>query len=176
MTELSNHTKRWLAFYVKPRHEKKVAERLDDMGIEVYCPLVSLKVRWSDRWKKIRKPLISGYVFARATEKERRIILEDPSIWRTVFWNGRPAIIRDEEIEVMRLLLREGCDIKIQSFRPGDRVKVTGGGHELGIAGIEGVIVKVKGNRILLRIESIQAQLSMTVPGRLLSHFEVNVK
>ncbi|MGF1669481.1 MAG: UpxY family transcription antiterminator [Balneolaceae bacterium] len=162
-------SKSWLAFYVKPRHEKKVAERLCSCGVEVFCPLISVKVRWSDRWKTVQKPLINGYLFARVTEPERREVLNDPGIWRTVFWNGRPAIIRNEEIEVMRLLAKEGRDIKMEPLRPGSRVKVTEGGHILGIAGLEGVVLKVKGNEVCLRIETLQAQLSMTVPHHLLT-------
>ncbi len=174
MAELTYNTKRWFAYYVKPRHEKKVAERLKDKGFEVFCPLVCIQVRWSDRWKKIHKPLISGYVFVRATETERREILNEPAIWHTVFWNGRAAIIRDEEIEVMRLLLNEGENVRMESFRPGDRVKVTDGGYELGLTGMEGVVVKVKGNQVSIRIESLQAQLSVTVPGRILTGFEAS--
>lgn len=172
MAEPAYNTSRWLAFYVKPRHEKKAAERVRGFGVEVFCPLVTLKVRWSDRWKKIQKPLINGYLFARVNEIERREVLNDPAIWRTVFWKGRPALIRDQEIEVMRLLLKEGDDIRMQPFRPGARVKVTDGGYELGIAGMEAIIIMVKGKRVLLRIESLQAQLSMTVPRHILTHDE----
>jgi transcriptional antiterminator RfaH len=164
MDEQANQVKRWLAFYVKPRHEKRVAERLQNGGVEVFCPLIYIKVRWSDRWKKIQKPLINGYVFARVTETERRVVLNDPGIWRTVFWKGRPALIRDEEIEVMRLFLKKGNHVKLEPFRAGERVKVSEGGHVLGIAGMEGVVLKVKGNQISLRLESLQAQLSMSVP------------
>lgn len=176
MAEQENQVKHWLAFYVKSRHEKRVTERLQNVGIEVFCPLTTIKVRWGDRWKKVQKPLINGYIFARVTETGRREVLQDPAIYRTVFWNGRPALIRNEEIEVMQLFLREGENVKMDSFHPGERVKVTGGGNVLGIAGMEGVVVMVKGSRVLLRIKSLQAQLSMTVPRRLLSRFEATIE
>lgn len=172
MPKLINHSKHWLAFYVKRHHEKKVSERLRNNGIEVFCPLVSIKVRWSDRWKKIQKPLINGYIFACVSEVERRRILNDRSIWRTVFWNGRPAIIRDEEIEVMRIFHKKGDDVKFKPFRAGESVKVTDGGNMLGITGMEGVVLKVKGNQVSLRIDSLQAQISMTVPHGMLTHLE----
>ncbi len=177
MHEHAYHTKHWLAFYVKPRHEKKVAERLNRAGTELFCPMVSIRVRWSDRWKKIQKPLITGYIFARVTEMERREILNDPGIWRTVFWRGRPALIRDEEIEIMRLFLKKGDNVKLKPFRAGERVKVTDGGNMLGITGMEGVVIKVNGNQVSLRLESLQAQLSMTIPRGMLTNFEsVNKK
>jgi len=172
MPEMINHGKHWLAFYVKRHHEKKVSERLRDNGIEVFCPLVSMKVRWSDRWKKIQKPLITGYIFARVSVMERRRILNDPGIWRTVFWKGRPAIIRDEEIEVMRLFLKKGDNVKFKPFRAGESVKVTDGGNMLGIIGMEGVVLKVKGNQVSLRLDSLQAQVSMTVSHGMLTRLE----
>lgn len=173
MTEPVYNTKRWYAFYVKPRHEKKAAERVRDLGVEVFCPLVTLKVRWSDRWKTIQKPLINGYLFARVIEIERREVLNDPAIFRTVFWKGRPAMIRNEEIEAMRHLLREGENVKMDPIHPGDRVKVTKGGNVLGISGLEGVVVQVRGDQISLRIESLQSQLSVTVPRRMINRLDI---
>jgi len=172
MAEPAYTTRRWLAFYVKPRHEKKVSERVRSSGVEVFCPLVTVRVRWSDRWKKIQKPLINGYLFAHVNEFERRKVLIDPAIWRTVFWKGHPALIRDEEIEVMRHLIKAAENVEIESIRPGDRVKVTEGGYVLGITGLEGIVVKIKGNQISIRLESLQAQLSVTVPGHMLRCFD----
>ncbi|MCC5906680.1 MAG: UpxY family transcription antiterminator [Balneolaceae bacterium] len=176
MAKQKNQVKRWLAFYVKPRHEKRVAERLQNDGVEVFCPLMSIKVRWSDRWKKIQKPVITGYIFARVTEIERLEVLNDPGIWRTVFWKGRPALIRDDEIEIMRHFLNRGDNVKLEPFRTGDRVKVTDRGNMLGIAGMGGVVIKVKGNQVSLRLESLQARLSMTVPTGMLTRYESIMK
>jgi transcription antitermination factor NusG len=173
MNEPTGNFKHWLAFYVRPRHEKTVAERLRENGIEVFCPLVCMKVRWSDRWKKVHKPLINGYVFACLTEAERRHVIEDPGILSTVFWNGRPALIRDEEIEIMRLLLREGENVKMEPIQPGDQVKVTEGGNVLGIEGLEGFVMRVKGNQISLRVESLHTQLSVTVSRHILTHYNM---
>jgi len=159
----------WRAFYVKPRHEKKVAKRLYNGGIEVFCPLTTVKVRWSDRLKSVQKPLINGYVFAWVTEKERREVVTDHGIYKTVFWNGEPATIREDEIEVMRLLINDAYQVETEPYQPGDRVKVTGGGYVLGIAGLEGVVLKVLGNRITLCLEGLKTQLSVTVPPHILS-------
>ena len=159
----------WRAFYVKARHEKKVAARLRKRFIEVFCPLITTKVRWSDRWKKVQKPLISGYVFARVTEKERLEVVRDPGIYKTVFWNGRPGVIRDDEIEIMRLLIKDAYRLEMESLHPGTRVKVTDGGYTMGIDGLEGVVLKVLGNRVTLFFDGLQSQLSMTVPAHILS-------
>ena len=42
----------WYALYTKPRNEKKVEEQLLKMGVEAFCPKVSVVKQWSDRKKK----------------------------------------------------------------------------------------------------------------------------
>ncbi len=58
----ANEDKHWHAIYVKSRSEKKVAERLDDLGIDYYLPLVTTIKQWSDRKKRVEEPLFKSYV------------------------------------------------------------------------------------------------------------------
>ncbi len=116
--------------YTKPRNEKKVAERLSKTGYEVYLPLQSQKRKWSDRYKIVKVPVISSYVFIRATEVERMAILQDPGVLNFVFWQGKPARINDEEIGKMKFILGEaGADYEVQvlNFRPGDKIAIDEG-------------------------------------------------
>ena len=53
----------WYVIYTKPRSEKKVAERLSEDGVEVYCPMIKTIRQWSDRKKKVLLPMFPGYVF-----------------------------------------------------------------------------------------------------------------
>ena len=53
----------WYVLYTKPKWEKKVAEQLQAMGIDCYCPLVMKERQWSDRKKKVEMPLFNSYVF-----------------------------------------------------------------------------------------------------------------
>ncbi|MEO6347821.1 MAG: transcription termination/antitermination NusG family protein, partial [Aquaticitalea sp.] len=41
--------KNWYVVYTKPKWEKKVAEKLSEIGIECYCPLITQIKQWSDR-------------------------------------------------------------------------------------------------------------------------------
>ena len=45
------HSKRWYVALVRMHHEKKVAERLDKMGIENFVPVQQEVHQWSDRRK-----------------------------------------------------------------------------------------------------------------------------
>jgi transcription antitermination factor NusG len=89
----------WYALYTEPRHEKKVADRLLKLGVEVYCPLVTQIKQWSDRKKKVEVPLLPSYVFVKLEESNRDIVFQVSGVVRYLFWLGKPAIIRNEEIQ-----------------------------------------------------------------------------
>ena len=73
---------------------------------------ISIK-QWSDRKKKVSIPLIPSYIFIKVDEKNRTKILTDPSILNFVYWLGKPAIIRDYEIERLKGLISKE---KMQEF------------------------------------------------------------
>ena len=60
----------WYAVYTNSRAEKRVSERISEMGIETFLPLQKTLRQWSDRKKLVEKPLISSYVFVKAVPKE----------------------------------------------------------------------------------------------------------
>ena len=55
----------WYVVYTKPKWEKKVAERLNEIGITAYCPFITKVSQWSDRKKKIEVPLFNSYIFVK---------------------------------------------------------------------------------------------------------------
>ncbi|HEX4887443.1 MAG TPA: UpxY family transcription antiterminator [Luteibaculaceae bacterium] len=119
-----------MAIYTKPRNEKKVADRLARQGFEVYLPLHEQKRKWSDRYKTVKVPIISSYVFLRITEKERNAVLQDPGVLNFVFYLGKPARITDEEIQRIKFVLNEaGSDMQIEltTLAPGALVTITEG-------------------------------------------------
>lgn len=164
-SEKNQNSKQWYAFYVKPRHEKKVHKRLEGR-FEIFCPFKKERVKWSDRWKTVTKPYIPGYIFAFVTEDERIMLLNDPSVFRTVCLKGRPAAIRKEEIEAVKQIIgdSEVEDMRMESFSPGDRVQVKGGE----LANVNGVVVTVKGDNAVLRMESLNCNISFTLRKELL--------
>lgn len=152
----------WYAFYLKPRHEKKASARLEEQhDFEIFCPLKEERVRWSDRWKTVTKPYIPGYLFACVTEKERRTVLEDRSVFRTVCWKGQPALIREEEIETVKRITGHPDveDIQLQQISPGDRVSIDSGEFRE----LNGIIVNIKGNCASVRLESLNSNMTFTV-------------
>src|SRR5208282_6930814 len=58
-------TEAWYGLHTQSRHEKIVAQRLEERGVTTFLPLVTEVRRWSDRKKSVQMPLFSCYVFAK---------------------------------------------------------------------------------------------------------------
>ena len=148
----------WFVIYTKSRQEKKVALELEKMGITVYCPMINQIRQWSDRKKKVEVPLISSYVFVQLKERDREAVFEVPGIVRYVYWLEKPAIVRDEEIAVMKAWLStQTVEAKVEGLRRGDRMKVSSGVFE----GKEGFVEEISKNRVLLLLPDLGMKITL---------------
>ncbi len=145
----SSQTLSWHVVCTKPRSEKAVAEKLEKIGVEVYCPCVKSRRKWSDRWKWIEEPLFKSYCFVRVHESNRRLVFSTKGVVRYLHWLGSPAIIREQEMDKLKLWLsdfdREQQDNKL--FIDHGRAKVESGlltGREVEIVSRQGSAMKVK--------------------------------
>jgi len=161
---------RWMAIYTQPRAEKKVDLRLKEQEIDSYLPLKKVKRKWSDRTKIIELPLISSYVFVKCTNSDRRNVLETNGVVNFIFYNGSPAIIRDEEMEMMWKFLSDynRMDLKVVHLEPGQKVNVEAGP----LAGRSGEVLYTKKNRVGIRLESLGLQIQAEVEGAMLEQIE----
>ena len=105
---------KWFAIYTKPRWEKKVNQLLTNKGVECYCPLNKVKRKWSDRTKTIDEPLFKSYVFVKVTEEERTKVRLTNGVVNFVYWNGKPAIVREKEIQTIKLFLDEHENVQVR--------------------------------------------------------------
>src|SRR5215470_6707011 len=73
---------RWYALHTRSRHERVVAQRLQERGLETYLPTVREVHRWSDRKKKVEVPLFSCYVFLHCglTQQDRHHVYRVDSV------------------------------------------------------------------------------------------------
>lgn len=126
---MSNTEKQWYALYTKPRWEKKVYKGLSQKGIEAYCPLNKVKRKWSDRMKTIEEPLFKSYVFVKTSELEKTEVRFVDGVLNFVYWNGKPAVVREEEIVEIKKFLSEYEDVQVSSIdiKPADEVMLTTG-------------------------------------------------
>ena len=125
MTEL----KHWYALYTKPRWEKKVHQRLLERGIETYCPLNKVRKQWSDRVKLVEEPLFKSYVFVRVEANAQTAVRMVNGVLNFVYWQGKPAVVKDREIEDIRRFLDEYEEVQLESLdlQPEDKVLIRSG-------------------------------------------------
>jgi transcription antitermination factor NusG len=154
-------TVNWFAIYTKPRWEKKVAKNLSEKGVTVYCPLNKVIRQWSDRKKTILEPLFKGYVFVQVSEEEKLTVKQVDGVVNFVYWNGKPAIVRPEEIEIIQRFLSEFTDIEVEDIglEVHQRVVIKKGI----LVNYQGIVLEVLGNKAKVLIESMGLKLSATV-------------
>jgi transcription antitermination factor NusG len=151
-------TKKWFALYTRPRWEKKVHKLLEEKGIECYCPLNKVHRKWSDRMKIVEEPLFKSYVFVKVTEEEKTPVRMTDGVVNFIYWLGKPAIIREKEIETIKRFLNDHHNVEVRSvdIKAGKKVIVESGI----LMGKEGTVKKVLHKKVEVLIESIGFVLS----------------
>jgi transcription antitermination factor NusG len=121
--------KNWHAVYTKPRWEKKVHARMAERGLESYCPLNKVRKQWSDRVKLVEEPLFKSYVFVRVSPEDQTRVRMVDGVLNYVYWQGKPALVRDAEIDAIRRFMNEYEEVQVESLelKPDDRVLIRSG-------------------------------------------------
>lgn len=153
MKIMNGDAKKWYAVYTKPRCEKKVADLLTKKGIENYCPLNRVEKQWSDRKKIILEPLFTLYVFVRIDPTEQLSVRQTFGILNFVYWLSKPAIIKNEEIEIIKRFLNDHTRVTLEkvSVNVNDMVRiVTGPFMEQ-----EGQVMSVKSKTVKIMLPTL---------------------
>ena len=149
----------WFAIYTRPKNEKKVVEGLEKLGVEVYCPMVTQVKQWSDRKKKVEAPLINSYVFVNIEDKKRNIVFEVPGVVRYLFWLGKPAVIQEHEIDLLKASLKGiFSNVEVNGVQPGDTLTISKGPFQ----GKEGVVSQVDKNKIRLVLKELGVTITIS--------------
>lgn len=146
-------TKKWLAIYTRPRWEKKVNQLLSEKGFESYCPLNKVKRRWSDRIKIVEEPLFKSYVFVKLSEKDRMEARMTSGAVNFVYWNGKPAVIKEKEINAIKRFLDEYeyVEARPMDVKVNERVMITSGTF----MGQEGKVLELRHKIAKVAIDSL---------------------
>lgn len=144
--------KKWFVIYTKVNQEIKVAEQLNLINIISYCPTVKIVKQYSDRKKKILKPLIPSYVFVFIEEDKRNDVFSVLGVVRYMFWLGKPALVREREIELMKYYLNgEYQEVLLSNFKKGQFHRISEGVF----SGKIGQVIEVQKNKIRLQLEGL---------------------
>ena len=148
-----NTTPVWYAVYTKPRWEKKVAELLSRKKIENYCPLNKVLRQWHDRKKLIEEPLFTSYVFVCITDRQQVEVRKTDGVINFVYWLGKPALIRPNEIQAIRDFLEDYRNVQLEktTVNPKDVVRIVRGP----LMGQEGNVLEVYNQKARVLLPSL---------------------
>jgi transcription antitermination factor NusG len=150
-------SRKWLAIYSRPRWEKKVTQLLTEQGLESYCPLNKVRRKWSDRMKIVEEPLFKSYVFVRVRDEDRTVVRMTPGVINFVYWDGKPALIKEKEINAIKQFLNEyeNVEVKPMNVELNQRVKITTGP----LMDQEGEVIGLNRKTVKIVIDSLGYQL-----------------
>lgn len=151
----------WYALSTCSRHEKRVAEQIEQKSIPCFLPLYRSVRRWKDRRKELKLALFPGYVFVRMALQDKLRVLQLPGVVRFVSFNGHPAVLPDAEIEALQARL--STDLRVEPhpyLRTGRRVRVRSGAMQ----GLEGIVIRRKERcRVVFSIDMIMRSVAVEV-------------
>ena len=164
--------KNWYALYTKPRWEKKIDASLIKKNIESWCPLQKIEKQWTDRKKIIEEPLFKSYIFVHIANSERSKVFQTDGILNFVYYLGKPAIIKEAEINLIKQYLLEK-DVRIsliskEGFEESTRIRVNHGVF----MGKEGTVLKNMKKKIFVKLESLGQVMVVEFPVEYLSHLD----
>jgi transcriptional antiterminator NusG len=155
----------WYAVQTRGRHEKKVATKLNEKGIETFLPAMREVHRWSDRNKIVEVPLFPCYTFVRAAvdSSERLRIVQTDGVVRIVGTGTELSAIDAKQIDDIRMLL--GAEVPMMMYpclKVGQRIRVRSGC----LAGLEGILVsRPRESTLVICVEAIQRAIAINVDG-----------
>jgi len=151
----------WFALSVYPRHEKQVAQMCQAKGVRYLLPLYSSLRRWKNRRKRLDMVLFPGYVFVNISLEQRLRVLVLPGAASFVTFQGRPAVVPDDEVRMLAIGVESGLSMQPHPYlKKGRRVRIRSGA----MAGVEGILVRRKDQfRVVISIDLITRAVAAEV-------------
>jgi transcription antitermination factor NusG len=157
---LKPEEKRWHVIYTKSKWEKKVDELLMQRGFESWCPVQKQERQWSDRKKIIEVPLFRSYVFVKASKEDYTRVLSTMGVVNFLYFEKKPAIIRDVEIEEIKKYLGLSTVSSIQIVDMTNLPAQTKVTINQGLfMGQRGEVVKAGKKNVFVRLDSINMMM-----------------
>ena len=103
--------------------------------------------------KWIEEPLFKSYVFIRVPEDQQTLVRMVNGVVNFVYWLGKPAVIKDKEIGIIRKFLNDYDEVWAEPITLTKDAKITI--RQGAFMNKEGKVVKVFNNKVQVAIESI---------------------
>jgi transcription antitermination factor NusG len=126
---------------------------LTEKGLESYCPLNKVRRKWSDRMKVVEEPLFKSYVFVKVDNNDRIAVRMTNGAINFVYWDGKPAVIKEKEINAIKRFLNEYENVEANpvDLKVNQRVRITNGT----LMDKEGKVLDVRHKTVKVAIESL---------------------
>jgi len=155
----------WYAVQTRGRHEKKVANKLQEKGIQTFLPMMREIHRWSDRNKVVEIPMFPCYTFVHAVANsgDRLRILQTDGVVRLVGSGTELVPIETKQIDDIRMLMGSGLSMMLYPFlRVGQKIRVRGGSLD----GLEGIMEsRPRESTLVISVAAIQRSIAINLDG-----------
>lgn len=159
----------WYVVYTRQGMEVKVARELQKRNIESYCPVNKTQNKWWPFKRSGEQPLFTSCVFVKLTEKDVAALKKINGVVNVLYWLGKPAVVKDQEIHMIREFLTNHTNVSVEktSIKGFNYVYGNNGGTQenyklelptLGYRVIAGKPQKVK----VVSIKTLQQQETVT--------------
>jgi transcription antitermination factor NusG len=151
----------WFALQIRSRYENIVTAHLDGKGYESFLPRYKSRIRWSDRFKEVERPLFSGYLFCRLNLSNRLPILTIPGVILIVGIDKIPIPIDETEMAAIQAAVKSGLPTQpMQFLQVGQRVRINYGP----LCGLEGSLLDFRGrNHLVLSVTILQRSIAVQI-------------
>tara|TARA_B100001939_G_C16924357_1_gene610860 strand:+ start:135 stop:596 length:462 start_codon:yes stop_codon:yes gene_type:complete len=151
---------KWFVIKTKRNQEIRVANALNNIGINAFCPIISYVKQYSDRKKKVQKAAMPSYVLVKINENERPNVFSIPGVIKYLFWLGKPATVSSKEIDLLKneLNLLYTVSDNIQLEKNTDHTLISGP-----FKGLGGKILNISKNKFKLELKNIGMHITVNL-------------
>lgn len=132
-------------------------------NVQNYCPLNKVQKQWTDRKKITEEPLFKGYVFVHVSENEKWEVAKTEGILNYVHWLGKPAIVKENDINCIKMFLNEFENVQIIAIEKpialNEKVIIKQGL----LMNYKGIVLELIGKSARVKIEQLGFMLSATI-------------
>jgi len=158
----------WLVLYVKPRHEKKLAEACRAHHITYDLPVRHETRIYQRRKVTFENPVFPGYIFCDVNREQRLELLKTNNVLRVLEPIDEARLVH--ELQQVRLALTADPTLAVCSpLKAGRYVRIRSGPF----MGVEGLVSELKKNtKVVLNIDMIGRAMQIEVMRELLDVLE----
>lgn len=156
----SGHTA-WYLLQSKPRQTERARENLKNQGFHCFLPMAQIERVQKNKRTFVPEPLFPGYLFIQLNNVTDNWspIRSTRGVARLVAFNGEPQVVRQEVMDA--LFQRNEAPLVIETFQPGDAVRITQGPF----AHIEAIFQAYSGEeRVVLLLKLLNQMQQLQLP------------